>query len=78
MSITAEEIMVELERIESENPDGFTTHEIANCMSVSIYTARNRLKKLIASGSAKHVGQRVVVDISGKHQRVPIYLLTKE
>jgi len=58
--------------------EGMTTNELADAMGVAQKTAHIRLRRLIRSGMARHVGQKWVQSIDGRSIPVPAYRLVEE
>lgn len=77
-SITAEEILKQIEKMESASSDGFTTEEMSECIGFGLKTTRDRLKKMIRSGLAHYVGRRSIPDMTGRMQQAPVYQLNKK
>jgi len=76
-TITPSEILSELERLNAQKVEGFTSREFAECMGVCTATARLYMRRLFAEGRLVCVGRRRSTDISGRRCETPLYRLRK-
>lgn len=77
MSVTESDLLAALraERQVSEDgpPDAFSATELAEAMDCSVSFIQRRLRRMIRDGQAEYAGTRLVRDIIGRPQRVPVY-----
>ena len=77
--ITIDELVSELDKIQSELPgaaDGVTVHELVEAWGVHDDLVRKRLRALNKNGRLI-VGKRRTRDITGKPSWTPVYKLTR-
>ena len=74
ISITTDEWLAELERIESETGDGSTVAELSEALGHSREWVCRKLRPAISAGKVA-VTRRRVDDIAGRKQWVPAYKL---
>jgi len=76
--ITTDEWIAELQRIQGEqNPDGFSTQELAATLNCCPSTARIMIKQAITHNELHLAGTRTEKTISGRNCRIPIYRTTE-
>jgi DNA-binding MarR family transcriptional regulator len=79
-SITLDEVLAELSRLESkldDGPDGFTGRELAARLGLTCNTAQARLRELVYAGKVEFAGKRAELGIAGVRCRIPVYRLRK-
>jgi len=76
--IKMEEWLEELVAISSKNPDGFTTHEVAERMDRSTSWVRQMLRKAMSEGLIAMVGHRSSKRIDGVPCFTPVYRRVKK
>lgn len=84
-SITVEEWLAEVERLESEarargatGDDGFTADDLATAKSIHPATASHHIGKLIDAGKLIHAGWQWRTNRIGGRKRVPVYRPTTD
>jgi len=75
LSITLEELRAELERLDGECQEGFTTEEMAKAIGYSAPVCRGMLRTLVRNNKAKCVGRRKSYRIDGSICWIPVYRL---
>lgn len=73
LDVSFYEILAEIERLDSRNPDGFSVEEMQNQFGKGRAWCRNRLKRLIQAGKADCTGKKMVPAIDGMLRAVPVY-----
>ncbi len=77
--LNLDELMVELERLNGDSPDGFTVREMAKHYGRTPRWAREKLQILVEASRVAHVGRKLITRIDGIPNRVPVYrLVSKE
>jgi DNA-binding IclR family transcriptional regulator len=79
-SITLDEVLAELSRLNStteEGPTGFTGRELAARIGMTTNTAQARLREMVYAGKVEFVGKRAELGIAGVRCHIPVYRLRK-
>jgi Mn-dependent DtxR family transcriptional regulator len=59
----------------TDQADGYSMHEIADGLEVTVATARQMVKQLIEAGKAEYAGRRQVTRMDKIATRIPVYRL---
>jgi predicted transcriptional regulator len=73
LGITAQELLREIERLNTTNPDGFSMLEFKAASGHSIEWCRRSIRALINSGLVEFAGNGRRQDIAGRLNYVPMY-----
>ena len=68
-----EDLLQEIKRLDSENPEGFTTREMARAMDRSTAWCRQQVRELIDRGKVEFNGRRKVEQADKKVGYLPVY-----
>lgn len=74
---TMTEWLDELNRLNKEQPRGFSTRELATAKGCGIERARDIIKRGMADGIIRLAGRRETLDMAGRSNHVPVYSLVK-
>ena len=67
-----------IEQLQSESPEGFTTHELAIALGIGKHAAGVRLTALHDLGLIECSGRRKIIRRDGIPGRIPVYRYVKE
>jgi len=73
MRISIDDIQKEIERLNAEQPDGFTTREYADSINKHIRTAREQIRELVLHGRVELAGYRRAENMAGVSGKIPVY-----
>lgn len=68
-----EDLVQEIERLNSQNPDGFTSYEMAKAVDKSQAWCRRKIRALIEMRRVEFVGQKKVERADKRIGVVPVY-----
>lgn len=75
--IRIDEVLAELARLDAEQPEGFTSRELADAMGLSLRTAGERLRVWVRAGRVEYAGDRATQTIRQRGSLTPVYRLKR-
>jgi len=76
-TVTMDEVLGEIERLNNEKPEGFTVREMAKTTGMSRHWCRNKISHLVENGTAIFNGYGKYQAIDGRKVQIPVYKLVK-
>lgn len=70
---TFDDILRELETLQRDVPEGFTTAEMSKTTGLSTVVCRKKMKLLIECGRLECVGRKNIIALDGVARPVPVY-----
>lgn len=70
-------VLKEIEKLNQENPEGFTIKEMSRATSRDRQWCRERLQDMMDAGKARFNGKRRTMAIDGSTRMTPVYTLVK-
>ena len=76
--IPFEDVLSDLETLQNESPDGFTTREMSEVVGKSRAWCSRKIGRLIEAGLAEFAGDRPIVKMNRHRGVVPVYRLIEK
>lgn len=71
-----DEVLAELDRLTSDNPDGFTREDVQRMFNVGEQNALRKMRAWKLRGQIECAGRREGVGMDGRRTLVPVYRVT--
>lgn len=78
MTVTFDDLLKEIERLDSQNPDGFTCHEMAKETGHSKQWCREKIRDMIEKGRLEFNGHRKQERSDKKIGYTPVYKIISQ
>ena len=75
MEVYFDELLKEIEKLNTQNAEGWTNMEMAEFLHMHPATCRIKIKALIAQGKVKYNGLRSQLSMANRITYVPVYIL---
>lgn len=77
MSVTFNDVLKEINRLNARSPEGWSAAEMADATGMGTQKCRDHIKRLIAEGAVRHNGRGKRPSIDGLMRNVPVYIYVK-
>ena len=77
MSFSFDDVLKEINRLESQNPDGWAVADLVRESGINVKRCREWVREMIDTGKVRLNGRAKRISIDGLKRLVPVYVFIK-